>query len=98
MSFSKAVIYFVSGIGDNLALWRLKSEATKVSLSCLPQQGSQQTGKAKLLGWRISELPGSTVTCTMWGLNCQFSEMLDLSIGQLALQSFDRVELMLLTF
>jgi len=46
---------------DNLSLWRL-SQAVDISVYkpvCIPSQGSQQTGVARLVGWRITELAGS---------------------------------------
>merc|ERR1719483_1659467 len=45
----------------NLALWKLSDPvSTSVySTLCLPTQGTEQTGVATLVGWRISELVGS---------------------------------------
>merc|ERR550517_927101 len=49
--------YSQSGEENNIALWRL-AQASKESPLCLPAQGSQQSGTAKLVGWRINPLSG----------------------------------------
>jgi len=49
--------YSQSGEENNIALWRLAQES-KESPLCLPAQGSQQSGTAKLVGWRINPLSG----------------------------------------
>jgi len=47
---------------DNIALWKLKNAVDITennSTLCLPAKDSQQTGTATIVGWRITELPGS---------------------------------------
>jgi len=60
VSVDKVIVhsgYSQSGGENNIALWRL-AQASKESPLCLPAQGSQQTGTAKLVGWRINALSG----------------------------------------
>jgi len=49
--------YSQSGEENNIALWRL-AQGSKESPVCLPAQGSQQTGTARLVGWRINPVAG----------------------------------------
>jgi len=60
VSVDKVIVhsgYSQSGDENNIALWRL-AQASKESPLCLPAQGSQQTGTARLVGWRINPLSG----------------------------------------
>jgi len=60
VSVDKVIVhsgYSQSGDENNIALWRL-AQASKESPLCLPAQGSQQTGTARLVGWRINQLSG----------------------------------------
>jgi len=60
VSVDKVIVhsgYSQSGGENNIALWRL-AQASKEFPLCLPAQGSQQTGTARLVGWRINPLQG----------------------------------------
>jgi len=60
VSVDKVIVhsgYSQTGEQNDIALWRLAQDS-KESPLCLPSQGSQQSGTAKIVGWRINPLLG----------------------------------------